>query len=523
MANQIRKRVMTWLLGSFVLSATVMTAACNSISPSTGMPMSDVEKAEIEAEQDRVESLKINCRNEDGRSCNVMASDVLSDYENSHNFDDLKSAILLATKACYSDKRYCLTKGDLFYRAYKDGHSIESFMPGRYIREILTEAYEMATESADLSIASDAYYKLGMVNTEFGRTKEAQSNFDMSCKLGNSANCLKGATTLAAAAGKSSTGSKSLMDSAYSSFQKACDLNNTQACISLADRLDADKKYAEADDALHKACSLNDRNACEQLAVRYTKRGKKAEARDAYRKSCDLGNTNSCYVLARAEIRLGDLASAAPLAQKACDGGNSTACFIGGTAYEILGNSEKTLAALRSACSASDSSACYELAIADDSKRSDYLSNACRLGNSSACDALAATYTQSSVDAIGAYQRSCDAGNKDACMQAASAFTASGDTATARRMFSKACDLKSPVACEIVATSSARSGHYESAVKADTLACNANSGNACNRLAMYYSDGLGVKQDLKKAVTYFTKACKAGNKGACYILNGNKD
>lgn len=523
MANQIRKRVLPLLLGSLVLSATVFSAACNSISPTTGQPMSDAEKAAIEAEQNRVESLKINCRKEDGKSCNVMASDLLADYENSHNFEDLKSAILLATKACYSDKRYCLTKGDLFYRAYKDGHSIESFMPGRYIREILTEAYDMATESADLSIASDAYYKLGQVNAEFGRTKDAQSNFAMSCKLGNSANCLKGANTLAAAASKSSKGSKSLMDSAYSSFQKACDLNNAQACMSLADRLDADKKVAEADEALQKACSLNDKNACEYLAVRYTKRGKKADARDAYRKSCDLGNTNSCYIIARAEIRLGDVASAAPLAQKACNGGNSTACFISGSAYEILGKSEQTISALRSACSASNASACYELAIADEDQRSEYLSNACHLGNGNACDALAATYSQSSTDAIGAYQRSCDSGNKDACLQAASAFTTTGDRDSARRMFTKACDLKSPVACEIVATSSARSGHYESAVKADTVACNANSGNACNRLAMYYSDGLGVKQNLKTAVTYFTKACKAGNKGACYILNGNKD
>ena len=522
LANQFSKRLMQLLLGSCVLSASVFTVACNSVSPVTGKTMTDQEQAAYEAEIERVNTLKVNCRKEDGKSCNVMATDVLADYEKSHNFDDLKSAILLATKACYTDKRYCLTKGDLFYRAYKDGHSIDSFLPGRYIREEMSEAYKMATDSGDLAIAADAYYKLGLVNTDFGRVKEAKQNFDMSCKLGNSSYCLKGATKLASSTSKDSDDGKALIESTNDTFKKACDLNNVDACISLASRLDEQKKPAEAEAALQKACSLKDKSACEKLAVRYTKQGKKAEARDAYKQSCDLGNVNSCYVLSRAEIRLGEIDKAAPLVQKTCDSGDANACYISGSLYQVKANSQQTLASLTKACAANNADACYALAISESSDRSGMMSKACSLGNKNACDALASTFVQSNADAVGAYSRSCDAGNKDACVQSGLSLAATGDINGANSMLSKACDLKSAVACEMLAVSSMRSGHYDAAVKSDTRACSLNSANACNRLGLFYTDGIGVKKNLNTALTYFNKACKLGNKGACYIVNGKQ-
>ncbi|GAA9253757.1 hypothetical protein TH0071_01100 [Helicobacter pylori] len=49
-------------------------------------------------------------------------------------------------------------------------------------------------------------------------------------------------------------------------------------------------------------------------------------------------------------------------------------------------------------------------------------------------------------------------------------------------------------------------------------ACNLKDGMGCGALGVLYYNGDGVKQDSKKAVALFEKACKLGYKKACEML-----
>ncbi|WP_326691043.1 sel1 repeat family protein [Helicobacter pylori] len=49
-------------------------------------------------------------------------------------------------------------------------------------------------------------------------------------------------------------------------------------------------------------------------------------------------------------------------------------------------------------------------------------------------------------------------------------------------------------------------------------ACDLNNGWGCSFLGVLYYNGDGVKQDSKKAVALFEKACKLGYKKACEML-----
>ncbi|WP_414600082.1 sel1 repeat family protein [Helicobacter pylori] len=49
-------------------------------------------------------------------------------------------------------------------------------------------------------------------------------------------------------------------------------------------------------------------------------------------------------------------------------------------------------------------------------------------------------------------------------------------------------------------------------------ACELKEGDGCGALGALYYNGDGVKQDSKKAVALFEKACKLGYKKACEML-----
>ncbi|GAA6811660.1 hypothetical protein HpBTM54_00780 [Helicobacter pylori] len=49
-------------------------------------------------------------------------------------------------------------------------------------------------------------------------------------------------------------------------------------------------------------------------------------------------------------------------------------------------------------------------------------------------------------------------------------------------------------------------------------ACELKDGWGCSFLGVLYYNGDGVKQDFKKAVALFEKACKLGYKKACEML-----
>lgn len=511
------------LLG-LLLSLSLLFSGCNSNSPresinyapvnsstmnEDGEPLSEEElQAAILA---RAEAIKKDCRERGGKSCEVMALEALSDYELKGDFADLKSAIVLATKACGSDRRYCLIKGDLFFRAYKDGLNIETWLPGRYIRDELTNAYTMATQSGDIAIAGDAFYKLGLVNTEFNNSALAQKNFDLGCKIGGANNCISGAEQLTKL-GKS--------DSSLDAYKKACEFNNSSACLRLGDRLYELKKYKEGNDAYSKACDLKDGSACQALAERMVKAKNFSEAASAYQRSCDLGNMDSCVTLARSKVRSGNLDKALELFNKACDANNNVACQFVGDYHIFRSQSAQAQSPLGKACSAQNAQACYELGLNSGKSGQQYLVQACNLDHKLACTALIASYGTVSPEATNAYGKSCDSGNKDSCMQLANSAMQQNDNATANRALTQACKLNSPVGCEQLAMSDFSQGYYDAGMKNSIKACNLKSGTSCMQVAFAYTQGVGVKKNLNQASAYYNKACKLGLKDACYIVNG---
>ena len=527
MAKDKNKKVLAMILGGAALGLSMLLVGCNANSGSSYNyrsnmtadqfdAMREAEIAAIEDVQERKERIRTYCREYGGKSCEVMALEALSDYERSRDFADLKSGIYLSSRACQSDPRYCLLKGDLLYRSYKDGLSIEEWKPGRYIREEMIYAFERARNAADAKIASEAYYKLGLVYSEFNDPKAAQQSFEQSCALGGANNCIRSADALATA--KTKEAHQTIEDA----YAKACSFNNSQACLSLGDRYFDQNKVKEGLNMYQKACDLNDGAACETLAIRLTRHGDKAGARAAYGKSCDLGNIESCYTLGRAQVRLGELNAAMPYFEKTCNSSNQTACQLAGTLAAFKAEPAKASSFLGRACDGMNSEACYDLALITKSNKSGPLNQACGLDNQIACESIGAAFASSAPEAISAYSKSCSTGSKDACLQAAFANDLIGNTKEAIEAYQSACDLKSATACDEAAFLQRMQGNNDGAFKNTMKACNLGSAVACTKVGLFYADGMVTKQNLNTASTYYAKACKLGARDACYLLNGGK-
>lgn len=503
-------------LWALFLGSSILLSGCNANNTSQSTSDSNIEAEQLSEEQIqaaiavRKEQIKTDCRTKGGKSCEVMALEALSDYEQNGDFSDLKSGIFLASKACNSDKRYCLVKGDLFLRAYQDGLNIETWLPGRYIRDELIAAYTLATQSGDIAIAGDAYYKLGLVNSQFKRPALAQKNFALGCKIGGATNCINGAEQLSKL-GKS--------DSALDAYQKACDFNNSSACLRLGDRFYEQKRYSDGNKAYEKACDLKEGSACLTLAQNYSKAGKHQAAAVAYERSCTLGNETSCSVLARSKVRSGSLEEAFALFSKACDLGNGKACLFLGNFQIFKGQYEQAQGQLQRACDHGYSEACYQLGIMPGLSSQSALVSACNFDRPLACSGVIASYSSVDANAYSAYNKSCDAGNKDSCLSLAFSAQRQQKLDEAAQSYQKACKLGSGLGCDSAALLDLKHGRFDSAINNSIKACSLKSGTACMNVAFAYSQGVGVKRNATKAQEFYAKACKLGLDDACFIKN----
>lgn len=57
--------------------------------------------------------------------------------------------------------------------------------------------------------------------------------------------------------------------------------------------------------------------------------------------------------------------------------------------------------------------------------------------------------------------------------------------------------------------------NYQSAVNEWIVACTKNDVKACNVLALMYDNGEFVRENKKKAKSYYKKACEGGDKVGC--------
>ncbi|AZP95047.1 sel1 repeat family protein [Helicobacter pylori] len=93
------------------------------------------------------------------------------------------------------------------------------------------------------------------------------------------------------------------------------------------------------------------------------------------------------------------------------------------------------------------------------------------------------------------------------------------DYIQAKKYFEKACDLKYGGGCG--ALGDLYDDVEKNLIKAAQLytkACELKEGDGCGALGGLYYNRDGVKQDSKRAVALFEKACKLGYKKACEML-----
>jgi len=91
-----------------------------------------------------------------------------------------------------------------------------------------------------------------------------------------------------------------------------------------------------------------------------------------------------------------------------------------------------------------------------------------------------------------------------------------------------ACNRGNMVACEEVGVryitgNGVRVNGYK-AIKYLSKACDSRVAGACNTMAFIYADGEGgVRQDYRKALYYWKKACRYGDRSACANIDLAKD
>ena len=478
-------------------------------SPESADTASNAQQSSAAEGSNEVTVLAAKCRSGDGSSCESMAKQALQDYDTKGNVEDLKSAIMLATKACAYKQSACMLKGDLFYRAYKDKLDIDSFLPGHYVREEITSAYTQATDAGDLTLAAEAYYKLGEINTEFKRTKAAQENFAMSCKVGGSEYCVRSSQALKAS-GQTKQANEAL--------EKACNLGDNKACLDYGEQLYAQGAVAHANKLYQQACNAKDATACRILGQRYSKAKSMKKAQEAWDQGCALGDGMSCSLVAGYEVRSGQLALAAKNFAQGCTLGNATACHFSAS-YELnQGKVDTAMTKLGTACSTKDAQACYTLGLLQEKASAQKsFDQACKLDHKQACNSLADSYAASNSDAIAAYEKACSLGDASSCLQWGMALASSKQSSDALKALTKACDLKNPSACERLGMLYSHSDHATEAVQSYRKACNLNAAGGCMQLALSYSDGKGVKKSNAQSMTYFSKACKLGSADACAV------
>ena len=56
---------------------------------------------------------------------------------------------------------------------------------------------------------------------------------------------------------------------------------------------------------------------------------------------------------------------------------------------------------------------------------------------------------------------------------------------------------------------------YDLAFKHFKKACELGNGDGCAYLGMAYEDGISVKKEREKAISFYQKACKLGSKQSC--------
>lgn len=284
-----------------------------------------------------------------------------------------------------------------------------------------------------------------------------------------------------------------------------------------------------------------------------------AECRD----QCDKGNAASCanvgaliantywkitWAKAKEESR--------PFFKKACDAGNLDGCagYVRSTfpsteeATGKLALAKELLELDKKACKAGVGLACYDLGTftsnvyegqpySDEKGARRYFERSCALGHPDGCNTAGLLYMSTDpARGLSLYQRGCDGGDGFVCNQLAMRLITGMDNTKkdlprGQRLAKRACDLNIEN-CGFTGELFSKADKLAEGVEYARRGCEDKDtrtgldegdqgraqqyrGGACVTLGKFYKDGVGVKQDSKKAKTYFQKACSIGYGPGC--------
>jgi TPR repeat protein len=234
-----------------------------------------------------------------------------------------------------------------------------------------------------------------------------------------------------------------------------------------------DSGHAGYNDSLFASCNSGDANECVEVGVNYDIAvGVVRDPRKAaffYQKACERNDPKGCSLSALHDSdgdRSGDQIF---FLTRACDGGFATFCFMLASHYDVGDGVRKNR------------------------QRADVLyKKACDLGEPAPCFVFGARHqgkmsAESFQKGLASFERSCDAGSANACLQLGLSYGlgrgVAKDSSKAASLYEKACGLGAPPACTL--------------------------------MGLAYDAGHGVGVDSEQAHSFFSKACNGGDEEGC--------
>ncbi|WP_146618034.1 tetratricopeptide repeat protein [Lujinxingia litoralis] len=147
----------------------------------------------------------------------------------------------------------------------------------------------------------------------------------------------------------------------------------------------------------------------------------------------------------------------------------------------------------------------------------DFYQRACDLGEQEAClDAVGVGTTAGFATYAPRWQAQCDEGDPLACLDLAVALLQTAevrDPQRAHALLERACQLNAPEGCLRLAALQAELGHPQEEVNAQiAAACDQGYGPACTTLAQRFSD---ANADPATVDTYYARACELDDTDGC--------
>ena len=255
---------------------------------------------------------------------------------------------------------------------------------------------------------------------------------------------------------------------------QSCEKNNALDCTKLASVYLLHKKYTGAFYFFQKACTLNEGQACASLGYMYLNgihtSKDKVKALNILKKSCDLNNGLGCNNLATLyNNSTNNQTKTFKLLEKACNLNSGLACFNLGVAYQIgqfyTKDFKKSYNLYNKACTLKEGKACSDLGVAymegikvqkNQNKAISLFRKGCSFDNGTSCLNLGVMYFKRKhlhdyTKALQLFKRACHLNNGGGCLHFGimheNGIGTKVDTVKAFSFYDKACTLGEKQAC----------------------------------------------------------------------------